>query len=594
MTMAASRVRTLARSAPIVLFLSACAAPGGGEGRGGRAADARALALAEAVVADAFEAAPERAALLRIPGTRYDTLPDDSLAGVAARQARRTAWLAELRAIPREALVDPMAALAHALALGRLEDQAAVAICRSELWVVSQMPNGWQLRLANLAEAQPVGSPELRDQALARFAALPGYADTQTENLREGLHRGYRPWRGSVALVIGQLEALASMPPAESPFASPGRRDSDPAFRARLEALVRDAIQPALWRHRDFLANELLPRARAEPGVAANPDGATCYRAMLRMATSLDLDPERVHARGFQELASIEEEMRALAQQRFGGATRAVLLQRLKEDPAHRFRDGDEVMRQARWAIARAEAALPRAFGLLPRAPAVLEPIPAFQERTAAHYLMAAVDGSRPATYRVRLYRPEAQSRAIGEAVAFHELVPGHHLQLALAMERKELPAIARFLGHSAFAEGWALYAERLADELGLYTGDVDRLGMLSNFAWRALRLVVDTGLHALGWERTRALELLLAHTALSREQAEAEIDRYIAMPGQATSYMVGYAEIRRLRAEAEAALGPRFDLRTFHDRVLEAGNVRLPVLQDRLRAWLGAARAGA
>ncbi len=193
----------------------------------------------------------------------------------------------------------------------------------------------------------------------------------------------------------------------------------------------------------------------------------------------------------------------------------------------------------------------------------------------------------------MRLYRPEAQSRAIGEAVAFHEVVPGHHLQIAIAMEREGLPDIARFLGNSAFSEGWALYAERLADELGLYTGDADRFGMLSNFAWRAVRLVVDTGLHALGWERERAVALLLAHTALAREQAEAEIDRYIAMPGQATSYMVGYDEIRRLRAEAEAALGPGFDLRAFHDRVLEAGGVRLPLLRERVGAWLDASQPG-
>ena len=566
-------------------------APGPAPSVGRETPDARVLALADAVLADALEAAPERAALLRIPGTRYDALPDDSVAGVAARRARRAAWLEALRAVDPVSLTEPNAALAQALAAGRLEDAEAAAVCRAELWTVSQMLNGWQVRFATLAQAQPVGSEALRAQALARFEALPGYVADQEANLREGLRLGYRPWRGNVVLALEQLEALVALPPAESPFASPGRRDGDPAFAARFESLVRDAIKPALARHRDFLREVVLPAARDAPGVSANPDGAACYRALVRASTTLDVEPEAVHALGREVLTGVEGEMAALAARSFGGEPVAKLLRRLVDDPAWRFADREAVMTQARDAIARAQAALPRAFGLLPRAPVVLEPIPAFQERSSApHYLVAAADGSRPATYRVRLYRPEAQSRAPGESTAFHEVVPGHHLQLAIAMEREGLPAIARYLGNSGFSEGWALYAERLADELGLYSGDVDRLGMLSNFAWRAVRLIVDTGMHDLGWERERAVELLTAHTALSREQAEAEIDRYVAMPGQATSYMLGYAEIRRLRAEAEAVLGPRFSLAAFHDRVLEGGGVRLPMLAARVRGWVAEA----
>jgi uncharacterized protein (DUF885 family) len=203
---------------------------------------------------------------------------------------------------------------------------------------------------------------------------------------------------------------------------------------------------------------------------------------------------------------------------------------------------------------------------------------------------MAALDGSRPAAYRVRLYDPTHQSAALGEAIAFHEVVPGHHLQVSLANEREGLPAIARFLFSSGFAEGWALYAEQLADELGLYTGDVDRLGMLSTRAWRAVRMVVDTGLHALGWPREKALDFLLAHSALSREQAGAEIDRYIAMPGQAPSYLLGYQEILALREEARARDGERFDLKRFHAAVLRNGGVTLRVLREQVRAGDAAA----
>jgi uncharacterized protein (DUF885 family) len=222
-----------------------------------------------------------------------------------------------------------------------------------------------------------------------------------------------------------------------------------------------------------------------------------------------------------------------------------------------------------------------------------IEPIPKYQERTAAaHYRPAALDGSRPATYRIRLYEAEKTSVVLGESTAFHETVPGHHLQVNIANARSENPRVARFLWNSGFGEGWALYAERVADELGLYASDASRMGMLSNAAWRACRLIVDTGLHAFGWDRERAIALLLEHTAMSPAQAAQEVDRYISWPGQATAYMTGYLEIARLRTEAEKALGTRFDLRELHDRILENGSIPLPVLRARIEAWIARRRS--
>jgi uncharacterized protein (DUF885 family) len=280
--------------------------------------------------------------------------------------------------------------------------------------------------------------------------------------------------------------------------------------------------------------------------------------------------------------------MEAIARKSFGGDSLARVRDRLRSDPAFLYRDASHVLAVAESALERAWQALPRAFAVLPRAKAVLEPIPDFQASTAsAHYLMAALDGSRPAAYRVRLFEPQRQSAALGEAIAFHEVVPGHHFQVSLANEGEGLPGIARFLFTSGFAEGWALYAEQLADELGLYTGDVDRIGMLSTRAWRAVRMVVDTGLHAGGWERERALAFLLAHSALSRDQASAEIDRYIAMPGQAPSYLLGYQEILALRAHAEQRLGTGFDLKRFHAAVLGNGGVTLSVLRAQVEAFV-------
>jgi uncharacterized protein (DUF885 family) len=542
------------------------------------------------VVDDALEVIPEFATLLRVPGITYDKLPDDSVAGVQARTERQAAWLTELRGIDRAQLSGSPAVLSYEIARTYLEDAEAVRRCRFELWTVSQMLNGWQVRFTTLAQAQPVGTEELRRQALKRFGAVPAYIGAQIVNLREGLRLGYTAAQVNVRHVIEQLDVLLTTPPEQSPFFSPAARDGTAAFRERFAVLVREQLTPAVQRYRDFLRDEYLPRARAATGVAANPDGAACYGAAVRAATTLDLDSDAIHTRGLAQLKAIESEMQDLAAKHFDGVAVPALLQRFKTDPQYLYRNKEEMLARAQAAMDRARAAMPRAFGLLPTADAVLEPIPAFQERTAApHYLMAAVDGSRPAAYRIRLYQAEQQSTVTGESTAFHEVIPGHHLQMNIANERAGLPRIARFLFNSGFSEGWGLYAERLADELGLYSRAADRFGMLSNFAWRAARMVVDTGLHVRGWERQRAIDTLLTHTALSPDQAAAEIDRYIAWPGQATAYMVGYLEIRGLRAEAERALGSRFDLRAFHDRVLENGNVPLPLLRRHIETWVAA-----
>jgi len=597
------RARSALSLAPLVALL-ACAsggappAPGEGAKSAAPAAasgpDARALAVADAVVADSFDESPRTVALLRPPGARYDTLPDVSLAGVAAREARRDGWLAELARIPRASLTRDDARLAYDLARDRLERLQALRVCRFERWQVSQM-DGWQLELAELALIQPVDTPELRAQALTRFAQVPRYVDAQIQTLRAGMAEGRVPPRLLVDLVLAQLDALIAAPVEQSPFASPALRANDPAFREQFLALDSGQLRPALRRARDFLALELAPKARAEIGLAAMADGDACYRAALSYSTTLDVEPAEVHRRGLEALAEIEDQMQLIAHRSFGGDSLAKVRERLRSDPAFLYRDSAHVMAVAQSAMTRAWQALPRAFSTLPRAQAVLEPIPDFEARTAsAHYLMAALDGSRPAAYRVRLFEPQRQSVALGEAVTFHEVVPGHHLQLALAQEREGLPAIARFLFSSGFAEGWALYAEQLADELGLYTGDVDRLGMLSTRSWRAARMVVDTGLHAQGWTRQQALDFLLAHSALAPQQAGAEIDRYIAMPGQAPSYLLGYQEILALRADAQTRLGERFDLRAFHDAVLARGAVTLPMLRVQVEEFVAAEAASA
>jgi uncharacterized protein (DUF885 family) len=555
-------------------------------------AQRRAIAIGERVRSDQFERFPEYPTSLRPPGADFAGLPDDSVAGVAAHAAVLTSWHRELLAIDPSALAgNPQARLSYQVAREVVESTVRTRACRDELWTVSPAGNGWPARFSSLVELQPVGTDALRAQALARFGNLAGYVDAQIANLRQGVRDGYVAYEGSVRAVIGQLERLLATPADRSPLLSPADRDGTPEFRAKLVELLATRVLPAVQRYRDFLAGEYLAHARSMPGVSHNPQGAACYRAALRYYTSLDLDPAEAHQIGWKALAAVEADMTALADRSFGGTDVKALLARFRDDPQYRYKDRDEMLELAKATLARARAALPRAFGLLPADDVTVEPVPDFLAKTSgASYQPAALDGSRAATYRIRLYQPDQQSRVIDEGSAFHETVPGHHLQIDIALRRPAVPAIARELVIWGYGEGWALYAEGVADELGLYSSDADRMGMLSNRAWRAVRVIVDTGIHALGWDRQKAIDTLLAHTALSRDQAQSQVDRYIAWPGQACAYMIGYLEITRLRADAQRVLGARFDLRAFHDRVLEDGALPLPVLRAKIEAWIRAA----
>jgi len=293
-----------------------------------------------------------------------------------------------------------------------------------------------------------------------------------------------------------------------------------------------------------------------------------------------------------REVARINRELEDLGEKALGTRDRAAILKRLRTDPDLYFRTRDEVEEKARQALARARRAIPRFFGRLPNAECEVVRIEPHEEKhsTIAYYRWPAADGSRPGRYYINTYAPETRPRYEAEVLAYHESIPGHHLQISIAQELEGLPAFRKHLGVTAFSEGWGLYTERLADEMGLYTADLDRIGVLSYDAWRACRLVVDTGMHAKGWTRKQAIDFMLANTALAENNIVNEVDRYIAWPGQALAYKVGQLEIRRLRTEAEKRLGSRFDLRSFHDIVLGSGAVSLQTLRQLVEQFIAAA----
>jgi uncharacterized protein (DUF885 family) len=579
---------------------------------------ARVRAVADEYWAAYVERHPEIATFQGLAKAPHDRLTDNSLQALQAWRKREDAWLAELRtleerlrpAAPERAAEEGRGRggggagggeaaaswLLAATAREALEASVAVRVCRTELWNVSDTWSGWQQFMADWIAAQPVGSPEGRQAALARWGDLPRFIDVEIANLREGLKQGVSAPRGTARQVIRQIDGLLAAGETESPLLEPARRDSDPAFAAALAAVVDSSVRPALRRYRDFLEAEYAPAARDEIGVSALPDGAACYAACVRAHTTLDLDARQVHEIGLAEMSRIQEEMKGIAERSFRTSDVPALLERLRTDPQHTYRSREDLILHVTAALERARAAMPRWFGRVPKAGVVIQPQPAYREPTADQYNSPAEDGSRPGVYLISTWEPRRKSRCGPESTAFHETIPGHHLQTAIAMERRDLHPIQRFTVYDpslryngAYGEGWALYAERLADEMGLFSSDLDRLGMLSQQAWRAARLVVDPGIHVLGWSREQAVEYMIRHTTGSRPEIEAEVDRYIAWPGQAVGYMIGALEIRRLREAVERRLGPRFDIRRFHDRILEDGGLPMAALRRKIENWAAA-----
>jgi uncharacterized protein (DUF885 family) len=550
-------------------------------------------ALADEVMQTALTRNPEIATYLGLPGMRHDRLSDNSLEAQRRYEAEDDAFAARVLAIDPE----PLVGRPEFVTLGFLREAAQSGaqgrVCHNEYWAGVNQMLGWQVGLPRLAQIQPVGTDELRAQALTRWRGLPRTIDTEIANLREGLRLGYSAPRVNVQRVIQQMEELVAMAPAQSPFASPMQRDSTPAFRQAFEQVMANELYPAIRRYRDFLVNEYLPASRESVGIVGNPGGADCYRAAVRSFTTLDVPAQEIHQIGLREMEKIQNEMRTIAQRSFNTTDVPALLERFRTDPQYLFRTREEIVAYAQAAIDRGKAAMPRWFGRLPQADVVIEPYPEFEEKSApgGAYESPSEDGTRPGKYRINTYKPEEQTKVGIESTAFHESIPGHHLQLAIAQERKNVHIVTRFMGNSGFSEGWGLYSERLADEMGLFSSDLDRIGLLNNEALRAARMVVDPGLHVLGWTREQAIDYMLRHTAENRQAVENEVDRYIGWPGQATAYMLGNLEIRRLRDMAQRELGSRFDIRTFHDKVLEDGSVPLPFLRAKIERWIAAER---
>lgn len=537
-----------------------------------------AAALADELLDVLGSSMPLEATFVGIPGHDAE-LPDPSEAGHARIRERAADVLARARAS-----VDP-----DRVTLGVVVQQAEAVLTQLDARVVeftlaAPMFAIGISHLSFLPQLTPSGD-QAEEDYLTRLAALPAFYAALAQRQLDGLRAGRTPVDRNARNAVAFLDRYLAQ---DELFAQPltaGRGE-------RRDRLVAEAVRPALTRYREFLATDVVGRGRPDdrPGLCRLEDGAAHYAALARMHTTTSHTPEELHELGLDVLAGLEAEYAEIGAREFGLTDPAEVRRRLRTSASLRWRDAEEMLEVARAAVARATAAAPEWFHRVPRAECVVRAVPAADAPVAApaYYLPAALDGSRPGIYFTNTHEVHKRDRFIAETVAFHEAVPGHHFEVSLAQELTDLPLLRRIAPVTAYGEGWGLYSERLADEMGLFSSDLMRLGMVAEDSVRAARLVVDTGLHALGWTRSQCVEFLRKHTVLSEVEVQSETDRYIECPGQALAYMTRRLEILRLRRFAAEALGERFSLRDFHGVVLGGGPLPLSVLEEVVRAWVG------
>ena len=539
--------------------------------------------IADRYYAWTLERFPEQAYFAAVELERHDGMLDNSPEALAAAHAIEDELLAAVGAINADDLVGKPEWIAKALLEQELRSGVARRICREELWNISQM-GGWHSGYSQLATLQPVDTPELREQALARWAKFPAFVDQEVANLKSGVEQGYTVPKAVAQRVIDQVDGLLALPTENSPFYSPAARADDEAFAGSMREIVEGGIVPALQRARDYIADEYLPVAREALSITAIPNGTECYEAMLRSYTTIDRSGKGVYELGQATVAANKAGVIELGRSAYETEDFSEILERARNDPNDRFESREELLEFSKAMVERAAVEMPNWVGKMPEQAVEVVPFEEHEEGTgrSAHYNPG--NANRPAEYRIPLDKPEEQSRGGAETVAFHEAWPGHHLQVATFQSVEGLHPVTQLLWFSGPGEGWARYSEALAEEMGLYESVT---GPITRRAWPARGMVVDPGIHLFGWTREQARDYMNESGRFPESMGDDMVDRIAILPGQLTAYDSGGLEILALRRQAEEALGDEFDIREFHDRVLENGTIPLGNLRQHIEAWI-------
>ncbi|HXI14396.1 MAG TPA: DUF885 family protein [Thermoanaerobaculia bacterium] len=526
-----------------------------------------------------------------------DQVSDLSRGAVNAQLAKSRRFLRRFKEIDASGFSD-QERLNKDLMVDQLENEVAISRFRTWEMPVNQM-GGIHLQTPQLVSIFPFDTVKDYNDYIARMRKFPASIDQTIRHMRSGINRRLMPPRFLLDKVVAQSEGIASQTPESSSFALPLSKfpasfsDAEKSrIRTRYLAALSESVLPAYRRFTTFLKNEYAPKGRVDVGVWSLPDGAAYYAHRVRESTTTDLSPDEIHKIGLAEVARIEGEMLEIAKKQ-GFADLKAFNVAVEANPKLRAQSRQQILDLYRKYIDQMWAELPKLFGRLPKATLEVMSVQEFREKEAAgaSYEQGTPDGSRPG--HVMVNTGDASSRKIisMESTAYHEGVPGHHMQIAIAQELKDLPPFRGQIGHTAFIEGWALYSERLGKEVGFYQDPYSDYGRLQDEMLRAIRLVVDTGLHAKRWTREQVVQFFHDHSGLDEVEIQAETDRYIVWPGQALGYKIGQLKILELRERARRELGTSFDIREFHDEVLGAGSLPLDMLEARVNAWIARSR---
>lgn len=529
-----------------------------------------------------------------IGDTRYnDQITDYSVKAFNDGVAREQGYLLRLAAIDVTGLTDQEKISRELLLRKFAQDEEAADFKEWEM-PINQM-GGVHTTYPQLAAQLSFTTVKDYDDWIGRLHAIPTAFDQVTTNMSIGMDDHRVPPKYLLQKVLDQVKGLANEKPEDSPLALPLKNfpaaiSADEQARIKTEMLdaISKEVQPAYLRFARFLQVSYIPAGRDNPGIDSLPDGAAYYKFLIRRTTTTDLTPEQIHQIGLDEVKKDEAEMLAIAQ-KLGFANLASFRASLKTNPKLHPASAEALLAAYRGYLTPMQAKLPQLFGRLPKAPFEVAAVPDFLEKTSApaYYEAGTPDGSRPGRLRIDTYNFADRNLDSVEDIAYHEGIPGHHLQISIAQELDNVPAFRKFQQYTAYTEGWGLYAERLGKDVGFYQDPYSDYGRLEADNWRAIRLVVDTGVHSQHWTRDQMIQFFHDHSAIDETSIQSETDRYIAWPSQALAYKIGQLKILELRERAKTALGAKFDIRAFHDQVLDAGALPLDVLSDCIDAWI-------
>ena len=541
--------------------------------------DKQAVILADKYYESYLETFPENAYFVDIPLTRHDQISSNNLAVLKTWERFEDSIYAEIKKIADKSLTEKKSKVAYWLLKEELESSKGMRVCKRNLWNVDHM-NGWQLTWSQLADLQPVGTPEFRSQAITRWSKLPSFISTEIQNLRTGVSQGYTMPKEIVQLVIDQFQTLLAYKIEESPFYSPAKRDSDAVFKKEWTVLLTDKVLPALAGYQTFLINEYLTKARDDISILSIPNGSECYQACIRKMTTTNKTGGEIFELGKTIVNANKQTVEKLGIELYGISNFSDIIAHVNTDSANNFKSGTEIMEYDSALLIEAEKKCHAWFSLLPSTSVTIKPYAPYESGRGG-YEEATMN--KPAYFRINLNDATSQKKGQNEILTFHEAYPGHHVQIGIQKDIKDLPSISKLLWFGSYIEGWARYSEKLAEEMDLYKS---KTALISRRAWPSRGMVVDPGIHLMHWTKQEAVDFM-KESGMKESDALILYYRIIVWPAQLTSYDVGGEEIKSLRKLFEQRLGKAFDIRDFHTKILENGSIPLGALRSQVTDWL-------